>query len=84
MYAYTSILFIGDRSSAPRFADHQWGKGPVPFGAHHPEFQDAAKREHASERATLVAQHEEDEHKRAEMMVCVCVLEHVALDMHSS
>lgn len=56
----------------------------MPFGAHHPEFQDAAKREHASERATLVAQHEEDEHKRAEMMVCVCVREHVALDMHSS
>jgi hypothetical protein len=44
-------------------------KGPATSGNHHPEFEDAARREHASERATLVAQHEVEEQERAEMMV---------------
>lgn len=46
-------------------------RGLLPPGAHHPPpgFESAARREHAGERAALMAVHQHDEEERSAMLV---------------
>ena len=49
------------------------GVGPGGLPWHQPGFESAARREHASERMALAAQHQEEENERLLLMVRNCV-----------